>query len=113
MPRPRNPHREKAKVIYLNSKGKIKLKDIAVELGVLDTQIRKWKSTDKWDDELKGTLPKGKRNVPNKKNDRIKGVKDEIKLHEEESFELTEKQRLFAEIYVRNFNATQAAIKAG
>lgn len=30
-----------------------------------------------------------------------------------EKEELTERQRLFAEIYVHNFNATQAAIKAG
>jgi phage terminase small subunit len=112
LPRERSPSREKAKEIYLNSKGKIKLKDIAAELGVLDTQIRKWKSTDKWDDDLKGTLPNEKRNVPNKKNT----IKKEPKLQEIielENSELTDKQRFFAEIYVRNFNATQAAIKAG
>ena len=63
MPRERSPARDKAKEMYLKVKGKIVLKDIASELGVLDTQIRKWKSTDKWDEELKGTLPIKKRNV--------------------------------------------------
>lgn len=67
MARERSPNRDKAKEMYLNSNGDIKLKDIAEALGVLDTQIRKWKSTDKWDSELKVTLPNGKRNVTNKK----------------------------------------------
>lgn len=49
LPRQRNPNREKAKEMYLKSKGEIKLKDIAEQLGVLDTQIRKWKNQDKWD----------------------------------------------------------------
>ncbi|WP_051464080.1 phage terminase small subunit-related protein [Levilactobacillus brevis] len=32
------------------------LKDIAEELGVSPSQIRKWKSLDKWSDELKGNV---------------------------------------------------------
>jgi phage terminase small subunit len=112
LPRERSPSREKAKEMYLHSKGQMKLKDIAAELGVLDTQIRKWKSTDKWDDELKGTLPKKKRNVINKK-DTIKKEPKIKEIIEIENNDLTDKQMLFAEIYVRNFNATQAAIKAG
>ncbi|WP_411682691.1 phage terminase small subunit-related protein [Clostridium thailandense] len=59
MPRQRSPNRDEAKTIYLKSQGKAKLKDIAKGLGVLDTQIRKWKNQDKWEDELKGMLPKG------------------------------------------------------
>lgn len=47
MARVRSPNRDKAKQIYLNSKGSLKLKDIAKELGVKDSQIRKWKSQDK------------------------------------------------------------------
>lgn len=68
MARARSPNRDKAKEMYLDSNGEMKLKDIAEVLGVLDTQVRKWKSTDKWDNELKGTLPKEKRNVTNQKN---------------------------------------------
>ena len=75
MARQRSPLRDKAEELYLNSKGTIKLVDIAAQLNLKDTQIRKWKSQDKWDDKLsgnsKGTLPKkkvqSKSNVTNKK----------------------------------------------
>jgi len=98
--------------MYLNSKGEMKLKDIAKELGVLDTQIRKWKSTDKWDSELKGTLPKGKRNVTNKKGTQ-KEEPEQSEVTEGENSELTDKQRLFCIYYVKYWNATKAALKAG
>jgi hypothetical protein len=89
MARDRSPNREKARVLYIKSLGNMKLIDIAAELGVKDTQIRKWKSIDKWDDELKGTLPNIKSNVtiekrkrggqPGNKNaygeNKVKGVK--------------------------------------
>ena len=56
MARERSPLRDKAKELYINSKGAIKLVDIAAQLNLKDTQIRKWKSQDKWDNELEGTL---------------------------------------------------------
>ena len=43
--------------MYLESKGTMKLKDIAAELGVSDSQIRKWKNQDKWNTDSKVTLP--------------------------------------------------------
>jgi phage terminase small subunit len=112
LPRERSPSREKAKEMYLSSKGQIKLKDIAAELGVLDTQIRKWKSTDKWENELKGTLPNKKRNVTNKKDNKNKEPKLEA-VTDLENAELTDKQRLFCIYYIKTFNQTMAAIKAG
>ena len=51
MARARSPSRDKAREMYLKAEGDIKLLDIAKELGVLDTQIRKWKFQDKWDSE--------------------------------------------------------------
>lgn len=113
MPRDRSPNRQLAKDMYLKSKGQKKLKEIAEELGVLDTQVRKWKCTDKWDDELTGTLPKNKRNVPNKKSLTQKQFKSEEEIIEIENPELTEKQSLFCIYYIKYFNATKAAIKAG
>lgn len=112
MARQRSPDREKAKEMYINSNGQMKLKDIAAQLGFKDSQIRKWKSQDKWDDELKGALPKNNGNVTiTKKDDRTEEKSiDEIEI---DNPELTEKQRLFCLYYVKNFNATQAAIKAG
>lgn len=57
MPRQRSPNRDKAKQMYLKSNGKVKLKDIAADLNISDSQIRKWKNQDKWDEALKVTLP--------------------------------------------------------
>lgn len=65
MSRARSPNRDKAFEIYKQHKGEILLKDIATQLDVKDAQIRKWKSQDKWEENLKGTLPKNKRNVTN------------------------------------------------
>lgn len=65
MSRARSPNRDKAFEIYKQHNGEILLKDIAMQLGVKDAQIRKWKSQDKWEENLKGTLPKNKRNVTN------------------------------------------------
>ncbi|TMV49374.1 terminase [Paenibacillus mesophilus] len=56
MARERSPDREKAEKMYLDSGGEMKLKDIAATLGLGDTQIRKWKSIDKWDEKLKGNV---------------------------------------------------------
>lgn len=67
MARARNPNRDKSKQIWLKSKGTKKLKDIAEELGCSASQIRKWKSQDKWEDELKGNAPIGNSNVTNEK----------------------------------------------
>ncbi|KZE79464.1 terminase [Paenibacillus elgii] len=42
--------------MWLKSGGAMKLKDIAAALGLGETQIRKWKSQDKWDAKLKGNV---------------------------------------------------------
>lgn len=122
MPRERSPLRDKAKELYFNSKGTMKLVDIASELNLKDTQIRKWKSQDKWDNELdetpKGTLPnkkvQSKRNVTNKKvtkkqnksNDK-EPIADEVK-EVMENEELNDSERLFCVIYAKRHNATKA-----
>ncbi len=122
MARERSPLRDKAKELYINSKGTMKLVDIAEQLNLKDNQIRKWKSQDKWDSELKGTskgtLPKkkvqNKRNVTNqkvtKKDNRgidKEPIADEVK-EVLENTELNEKQRLFCVIYAKCLNATKA-----
>lgn len=64
MPRPRDPRREKAFLIWKESQGNKKLKDIAEELGVSPSTIRKWKSQDKWDKDSKESVPKSNRSAP-------------------------------------------------
>lgn len=58
MPKPRSEARDKAYEIWVKSRGKKKLVDIARELGVPDSKVRKWKSADKWS-EKKKNAPKG------------------------------------------------------
>jgi len=48
--RPISPNRLKALRLWLKSSRERRLKDIAEELGVSASQVRKWKSVDKWDD---------------------------------------------------------------
>ncbi|MBP1889858.1 phage terminase small subunit [Clostridium moniliforme] len=118
MARVRSPNRDKAFKIYKNSNGDIKLKDIAKELDVRDSQIRKWKSQDRWDDKLKAALPINKGNVTNKKKNKTnikkesrEPVAEEVK-EVLENAELTDKQRLFCIYYIKYFNATKAYQKA-
>lgn len=116
MARVRSPNRDKAYEIYKLNNGEILLKDIAAQLGVKDTQVRKWKSQDKWEEKLKGTLLNKKRNVTNKKVTKKSAEKQVVNDEVEsvlENAELTEKQRLFCIYYIKCFNATKAAIKAG
>ncbi|OOR23178.1 terminase small subunit [Bacillus wiedmannii] len=109
MARQRSPDRDKAFEIYKASKGEKPLIDIAAELNLKPSQIRKWKSQDKWDEKLNGNVTIAKRSVTNVKNPKTKEKLKEI-LEDEE---LTEKERLFCLYYVKYFNGTQAALKAG
>lgn len=63
MARKRDPRRDEAKRIWLESNGEKQLKEIASELNISDSQVRKWKSLDKWNAELKGNVTIGKSNV--------------------------------------------------
>lgn len=119
MARERSPNRDKAKQIYLDSKGEIKLVDIAATLNIKDSQVRKWKSQDKWDEELKGALPISKSNVTNTKrnnrNEKKRNTKETIVEEVKEvlrNTELNDKQRLFCIYYIKYFNATKAYKKA-
>lgn len=64
MPRARSPNRDKAYQLWIKSKKTRLLKDIAAELGVSESQVRKWKNQDNWD---KVTLPNGNGNVTKKR----------------------------------------------
>lgn len=107
MPKQRSPNRQKAWRLWKESGEKRPLKDIAEELGVSETLVRKWKSQDKWE---KVTLPSGKSNgnEQKKKEKVIKKLLDEVDSNEE----LTERQRLFCLYYVSTFNATSSYQKA-
>ena len=77
MARQRDPRRDEAKRIWLESNGEKQLKEIASELNVSDSQVRKWKSQDKWSAELISNVTNGKSNVTNqgRYNQNAKGNK--------------------------------------
>ncbi|MEC0220326.1 MULTISPECIES: phage terminase small subunit [Paenibacillus] len=56
MARERSPERDKAKQMWLESGGKMKLKDIAAALSVPESRVRKWKAVDRWQDDLNGSV---------------------------------------------------------
>ncbi|CAI6074452.1 hypothetical protein PAECIP112173_02329 [Paenibacillus sp. JJ-100] len=69
MARERSPERDKAKLMWLESGGTMKLKDIAAALSVPESRVRKWKSMDRWEDELNGSvLGESKGSAPNGAN---------------------------------------------
>jgi len=76
--RPRNPKRDEAFRLWIETNGKKKLKDIAAELGVSDSQIRKWKNEDNWNKFLNGNVTKSKRNVTKRTRGAPKGNKNAL-----------------------------------
>jgi phage terminase small subunit len=118
MARQRSPARNEAKKLYLDSKGTMKLVDIAEKLGLTDVKIRKWKNLDKWDEELKGNVPlketkkKVERTIKKSSTKKNKvsikePVADEVK-EVLENTQLNDKQRLFCVIYAKRQNAAKA-----
>ena len=103
----------------LDYKKGMKYKDIAEKYGVSINTVKSWKQRYKWLRDKKSMHTKREKKM-HTKNDKKYDTNNSIQSNEEiknnnylEIEELTERQRLFAEIYVNNFNATQAAIKAG
>lgn len=72
MPRQRSPKRDLAYRLWLESDKKRKLKDIAAELEVSESQVRKWKNQDNWKgnvtNKAKGNVTKRRGGQPGNKN---------------------------------------------
>ena len=72
MPRQRSPKRDLAYRLWLDSDRKRKLKDIAADLEVSESQVRKWKNQDKWNSNVtnkaKGNVTKKQGGQPGNKN---------------------------------------------
>lgn len=74
MARKRNPMRDEAYRIWIESNKEKPLKEIADELGVSASTVRKWKSEDKWDRETKRSAPNEKERYDSMKgNQNAKG----------------------------------------
>ncbi|WP_411267682.1 terminase small subunit [Bacillus cereus] len=95
--------------MYKDSKGEKPIEEIADELGKSISLVRKWKSKDKWDEDITGNITTGKKVITKVENPKTKKKLKAI-LEDEE---LSEKERLFCLYYVKYFNGTQAALKSG
>lgn len=93
--------KQKAKELY--DKG-VSLADIANQLNVSAGTVRSWKSRYKWDSVAT------ERNVAEKRCNATKPPKPQ-QPPTELTEPLTENERLFCEVYMRNKNATQAYLK--
>ncbi|OMF30943.1 phage terminase small subunit [Paenibacillus sp. FSL H8-0259] len=71
MTREKSPDREKALKIWLKSGRQKKLSEIAAELGINPSMVRRWKSADKWDEIPASGRPRGAK----KGNQNAKGNK--------------------------------------
>lgn len=107
---------EQAEEDYLNG---MKYKEIAEKYNVTINTVKSWKQRYKWCKDKKSMHTKSKKVCTQNNNNKSSAKNEEkntkkIKDNNCPDIEiLTDKQRLFAEIYVHNFNQTQAAIKAG
>lgn len=113
--------REKAKKMYVDSKGSIPLVDIAEKLDIPDGTIRVWKSRYKWDNDIEGaseTLQKKKCNAT--RSVTMKEAKQELDMDKAKedtkrivkNNELTPQRKKFCLYYIEDFNATKAYQKA-
>jgi phage terminase small subunit len=112
MARKRDPNRDKAYEIWKQHNGDITNRAIAERLGIDEKKIAVWKQRDKWN-----VVQQSDNNVVQQKKQPAKKARSPNKkkpvVEEAEEAELTDKQALFCMHYVKSFNATMAAIKAG
>ena len=78
MGRARDPNRDKAFEIYSENNGNIELIEIAERLGVSAGTVRGWKSKDKWEPKIKGTLQKKNTERSKKPRGAPKGSKNAL-----------------------------------
>ncbi len=134
MGRQRDPKRDEAFKIYQSSNGEVSLVDIANQLDVSAGTVRGWKAKDHWEDRLNGSPGQNtkkrssksntERSVNTERSKKIQNVPERRKPPPapEPEYELpdildksdlTTKQRIFVLEYLRDFNATRAAVAAG
>ena len=107
--RSRSPDSVKAEELYRTG---MSLVEIARELNKPEGTVRRWKSTQKWDEEQKSERSEKNANVRNdNRTTKEKNIADEVE-QVMNNTDLTDKQRLFCLHYIRCFNATKAYQKA-
>ncbi|WP_280639305.1 terminase small subunit [Clostridium botulinum] len=101
--------KEQAERDYISG---MKYKDIASKYDVSINTVKSWKQRYKWNRKSMHTKNKVCTQKQNKEKSVQEPIAEEVK-EVLENTELTDKQRLFCIYYIKSFNATQSAIKAG
>lgn len=105
----RAPDRDAAERDYMKG---MKYKDIAEKHGVSINTVKSWKRRYKWDRMNCAYTKKALKGCTDKScTQKKKGAKDNNQKSKDTN--LNEREYLFCLYFVKNFNATQAAIKAG
>jgi len=71
----RSPERDKAFHLWRDSNKTIPHKDIAEQLGIAETLVRKWKCQDKWNEKIISNATNEKSNVTNKISGKVTNMK--------------------------------------
>lgn len=109
MARSRSPYSIEAENLYYSGMSMV---DIARKLGKPEGTVRRWKSTQKWDDGNKSERSETNTNARiNKANTKEEAIAEDVR-QVISNPDLTDKQRLFCLHYVKCFNATKAYQKA-
>lgn len=103
----RAPNEKVNKAYELYKQGN-KLVDIASQLDIPSSTVRRWKKTYSWDNERSD---KNSERSLKKNKSKKEPIVDEVK-QVSKNTELTDKQRLFCIYYIKYFNATKAYKKA-
>lgn len=119
MPRARDPNRDRALEIWREHGGEITNRQIAEQLDIDEKKVAVWKQRDKWSvvqQSSNNVVQQPKKNVVQQKksktnkSQKIAARGDPVK---SDSTKLTEKEEIFILEYLRDFNATRAAMAAG
>ncbi|MEK4452826.1 MULTISPECIES: terminase small subunit [unclassified Paenibacillus] len=118
MPRARDPNRDRALEIWREHGGEITNRQIAEQLDIDEKKVAVWKQRDKWSvvqQSSNNVVQQPKKNVVQQKKQKSNKQNKEVARGDppEEETELTDKQRMFVLEYMRDFNATRAALAAG
>lgn len=115
MPQRRNPLRDEARRLWEESGRTRSLEDIARQLGVPGSRLRKWKTEDQWEKERSDSeiqIEKERKGAERARKQRERRADKRAVAAVQQNEALTEQERLFCLHYSKSFNATQSYLKA-
>lgn len=103
-PKQSNPDYDAALQCYLDNKGVVSVKKLARAGHTTQKQVRLWMTADDWEHKFKGEEPGDITRISDRVKEEVLKASD---------FGLDEKEELFCFHYLKTFNLTTSAIRAG